>query len=93
MVFRPEDVFLRRPENLIQKYQKLTDGTVEEVSFVGAFERVTVNVGLPGKDSIIVSRPKTETSAFPLRPGMAVPVGLVRFRILGELMRVSGKAA
>ncbi len=93
MVIRPEDVFLRRPENLIQKYQKLTDGTVEEVSFVGAFERVTVRVDLPGRDLIIVNRPKTETAAFPLRPGMAVPVGLVRFRILGEPRKASGKAA
>src|SRR6187399_38131 len=56
MVFRPEDVFLRRPENLTQKYEKLTQGTVQEVSFVGAFERVTVAVDLPGKDSIIVIR-------------------------------------
>ena len=93
MVFRPEDVFLRRPENLTQKYQKLTDGTVEEVSFVGAFERVTVKIGLPGCDSIIVSRPKTETAAFPLGPGMVVPIGLVRFCILGEPRKASGKAA
>ncbi len=93
MVFRPEDVFLRRPENLTQKYQRLTDGTVEEVSFVGAFERVSVHVGLPGRESIIVIRPKTETAAFPLRPGMIVPIGLVRFRILGEQKRVTGKAA
>ena len=93
MVFRPEDVFLRRPENLTQNYQKLTDGTIEEVSFVGAFERVTVRVGLPGRESIIVNRPKTETAAFPLSPGQKVPVGLVRFRILGEPKKVSGKAA
>lgn len=93
MVFRPEDVFLRRPENLTQKYQKLVDGTVEEVSFVGAFERVAVHVGLPGKESIIVNRPKTETAAFPLRPGMSVPVGLVRFRILGEPKKVYSKSA
>ncbi len=93
MVFRPEDVFLRRPENLTQKYQKLCEGTVVEVSFVGAFERVTVRVGLPGCDSIIVSRPKTETAAFPLRAGQPVPVGLVRFRILGDAKKVSGKAA
>ena len=82
MVFRPEDVFLRRPENLTQKYRKLIDGVVEEVSFVGAFERVTVRISLPGRESIIVSRPKTETAAFPLSPGMEVPVGLVRFRII-----------
>lgn len=84
MVFRPEDVFLRRPENLIQKYRKLIDGVVEEVSFVGAFERVSVRIGLPGTDAIIVNRPKTETAAFPLTRGMEVPVGLVRFRIIGD---------
>lgn len=82
MVFRPEDVFLRRPENLIQKYRKLVDGVIEELSFVGAFERVTVRIGLPGTETIIVNRPKTETAAFPLSHGMEVPVGLVRFRII-----------
>lgn len=84
LIFRPEDVFLRRPENLTQKYQKLTEGTIEEVSFVGAFERLTVRVDLPGRESIIVNRPKTETSGFPLRRGQAVPVGLVRFRVIAE---------
>ncbi len=93
MFFRPEDVFLRRPENLTQNYQKLIDGTIQEVSFVGAFERVSVNVDLPGRDTIIAIRPKTETAAFPLTPGQKVPVGLVRFRILGETRKVSGKAA
>jgi ABC-type Fe3+/spermidine/putrescine transport system ATPase subunit len=92
MVFRPEDVFLRRPENLTQKYRKLVDGVVEEVSFVGAFERVSVRIDLPGRESITVNRPKTETAAFPLAPGMSVPVGLVRFRILGKAMtRAVGK--
>ena len=89
MIFRPEDVFLRRPENLTQKYQKLTEGTVEEVSFVGAFERVSVRINLPGQDLIIVSRPKTETAAFPLRPGQAVPVGLVRFRVLADTQKAA----
>jgi ABC-type Fe3+/spermidine/putrescine transport system ATPase subunit len=92
MVFRPEDVFLRRPENLTQKYEKLTQGTVEEVSFVGAFERVTVAVDLPGKDSIIVIRPKTETAAFPLAPGQSVPVGLVRFCVIGDQPRTYARA-
>ncbi len=93
LVFRPEDVFLRRPENLTQNYQKLTDGVVEEVSFVGAFERVTVRVDLPGKDIVMVNRPKTETANFPLSVGQNVPIGLVRYRILGEPRKVAGKAA
>jgi ABC-type Fe3+/spermidine/putrescine transport system ATPase subunit len=93
MVIRPEDVFLRRPENLTQNFQKLTNGTIEEVSFVGAFERIIVKVDLPGKDTIVATRPKTETAVFPLRAGQAVPIGLVRFRILGEPRKVAGKAA
>ena len=82
LVFRPEDVFLRRPENLTQKYHRLTGGVVDEVSFVGAFERVTVSLNLGEKKSITVTRPKTETSAFPLVIGQNVMAGLVRYRIL-----------
>lgn len=82
LVFRPEDVFLRKPENLTQHYQKLTGGTVEEVNFVGAFERVGVRLDLPERPPIVVLRPKTETAAFPLEIGQNVTVGLVRFRLL-----------
>lgn len=91
MFFRPEDVFLRRPENLTQNYRHLIDGTVEEVSFVGAFERVSVKVDLRGRDPIIAIRPKTETSVFPLTAGQKVPVGLVRFRILTQTNTVSAR--
>lgn len=82
LVFRPEDVFLRKPENLTQHYQQLTAGAIEELNFAGAFERVVVKLNLSAKQSIIVSRPKTETTAFPLHIGQIVTVGLVRFRIL-----------
>ena len=83
LVVRPEDVFLRRPENLMQNYQKLTEGVIEELSFVGAYERVGVRLGGEQK-SIIATRPKTETAAFHLDPGQAVTVGVVRFRILPD---------
>lgn len=82
LVFRPEDVFLRRPENLTQNYQKLAEGTIDEVNFVGAFERVAVRLDLAGGQTIMVMRPKTETAAFPLKTGQQVTAGLVRFRIL-----------
>ncbi len=87
LVFRPEDVFLRKPENLTQHYQRLADGEIEEVSFVGAFERVGVKLDLPDAPQIIITRPKTETSAFPLSVGQKVPVGLVRFRLLKDIDR------
>lgn len=93
LVFRPEDVFLRKPENLTQHYQKVIDGTVEEVNFVGAFERVVVRLNLSTRQPIIVTRPKTETSAFPLAVGQNVTVGLVRFRILPNFTLASERAS
>jgi putative spermidine/putrescine transport system ATP-binding protein len=82
LVFRPEDIFLRRPENLSQNYTKLTEGIVDEVSFIGAFERVLISIDLKGKDTIFATRPKTEVTNFPLTPGQKVPVGLVRYRVI-----------
>ena len=87
LVIRPEDIFLRRPENLMQNYQKLTEGVVEEMSFVGAFERVGVRLETPDRKSLIVTRPKTETGSFHLSRGQKVTVGVVRFRILPDLTK------
>ena len=83
LVVRPEDIFLRKPENLMQNYQRLTEGEIEEVAFVGAFERLGVRLAT-NSQSVIATRPKTETAAFHLEPGHKVTVGLVRFRLLGE---------
>ena len=93
LVFRPEDVFLRKPENLTQNYQELTGGTVEEVNFVGAFERVVVRLDSSSKQPIIVTRPKTETLAFPLQIGQIVTIGLVRFRVLPNYTLASERAS
>jgi ABC-type Fe3+/spermidine/putrescine transport system ATPase subunit len=87
LIVRPEDVFLRKPENLVQKYQPLTDGIVDEVSFVGAFEKVSVRLAFIRDKRMIVTRPKTETAAFPLKIGQKVPVGVVRFRVLPDNTR------
>ena len=92
LIFRPEDVFLRKPENLTQNYQKLIDGVIEEVHFVGAFERVVVRLNLSSKQPIIVTRPKTETLAFPLVVGQTVTAGLVRFRFLPNFTLASERA-
>ncbi|MBV9215726.1 MAG: ABC transporter ATP-binding protein [Acidobacteria bacterium] len=82
LVFRPEDVFLRRPENLTQQYHQLATGTVDEVGFAGSYERVTVTLDLGKHKPIVVTRPKTETAAFPLRVGQSVTAGLVRYRVI-----------
>ncbi|HYJ90733.1 MAG TPA: ABC transporter ATP-binding protein, partial [Pyrinomonadaceae bacterium] len=87
LVVRPEDVFLRKAENLTQNHQPLTDGIIDEVSFVGAFERVVVRLAFIHNRRLIVTRPKTETAAFPLKVGQKVPVGVVRFRVLPDNTR------
>lgn len=93
LVFRPEDVFLRHPENLTQHYQDLTYGWVEEINFVGAFERVVVRLNLSGKQPITVIRPKSETVNFPLEIGQKIEVGLVRFRLLPNFTLSNERAA
>ena len=93
IVFRPEDVFLRKPENLTQNYQELAAGTIEEVNFVGAFERVVVRLDLASRPPVIVTRPKTETLNFPLEIGQKINAGLVRFRVLPNFTLSSEKAS
>ena len=91
LVVRPEDIFLRKPENLMQNYQRLTDGIVEEVSFVGAFERISVRL-VDSRQPLVATRPKTETAAFHLDPGSHVTVGLVRFRVLANFPLASERS-
>lgn len=93
LVFRPEDIFLRHPENLTQDYYDLTTGWVEEISFIGAFERVVVRMNLSTKPPIIVTRPKTETMIFPLKDNQKVTIGLTRFRVLPNFTLSSEKSA
>jgi len=82
LVFRPEDVILRRPENSDQPFYDLADGMIEEISFVGAFERVMIRLDLPIASPVIAIRPKTETLTDPLKEGQRVHCGITRFRIL-----------
>jgi putative spermidine/putrescine transport system ATP-binding protein len=93
LVFRPEDVFLRQPENLSQHYQKLINGWIDEVSFVGSYERIHVRLNFKSGQKIIVTRPKTETENFPLELNQKVEVGLVRYRILQNFPLASEQAA
>lgn len=92
LVFRPEDVFLQHPENSTQNYQNLTFGWIEEVNFVGAFERVKVRLNFKSGQTIIVTRPKSETENFPLEINQKVEIGLVRYRLLPNFTLSSERA-
>ncbi len=46
LVFRPEDVCLSRDANLPDGCRRLSNGVIEEISFVGAYERLNIRLDL-----------------------------------------------
>ena len=46
LVFRPEDVCISQDANLPEGCRRLANGVIEEVNFVGAYERLTVRLDL-----------------------------------------------
>jgi ABC-type Fe3+/spermidine/putrescine transport system ATPase subunit len=46
LIFRPEDVFLSETGALPEGCRRLTNGIIEEMNFVGAYERLTVRLDL-----------------------------------------------
>ncbi len=48
IIFRPEDVFLSRSQDLPANHTCLSGGVIEELSFVGAFERVRIRLDPAG---------------------------------------------
>ena len=49
IVFRPEDVVLSRSDLLRAEHTKIASATVEEIAFVGAFERIRLRLALGGE--------------------------------------------
>jgi sulfate/thiosulfate transport system ATP-binding protein len=46
LVFRPEDVCISQDANLPEGCRRLTNGVIEEVNFVGAYQRLTIRLDL-----------------------------------------------
>src|SRR5256886_7937238 len=46
LVFRPEDVFISQDANLPEGSRRLANGVIEEINFVGAYERLTIRLDL-----------------------------------------------
>jgi ABC-type Fe3+/spermidine/putrescine transport system ATPase subunit len=67
IVFRPEDVLLSRTDFLKPGHLKLASARVEEVSFVGAYERLRVRLEQPGEESVSGEMPYYLTTETPER--------------------------
>jgi sulfate transport system ATP-binding protein len=93
IVFRPEDVYLRQLDNETSNYQQLATGIVEEINFVGAFERLLIRLKMSTEQPIIVTRTKAEAASFPLVVNQTVQVGLGRFRVLPNFTLASERGS
>ena len=52
LVFRPEDVYLSKTGALPEGCRRLTNGVIEEISFVGAYERLTLRLDLVARQPV-----------------------------------------
>jgi sulfate transport system ATP-binding protein len=59
LVFRPEDVCVSRDANLPEGCRRLANGVIEEVNFVGAYERLNVRLDLTHR-----SQPENEAPLY-----------------------------
>jgi ABC-type Fe3+/spermidine/putrescine transport system ATPase subunit len=115
LIFRPEDVYLSKTGALPAGCRYLTNGSIEEINFVGAYERLTLRLDLTARlpaegdpplymvssntperladIPILVTRPKPEAHATPLKVGDRVAVGLTAFRVLPNSTQASERSS
>jgi ABC-type Fe3+/spermidine/putrescine transport system ATPase subunit len=81
IVFRPEDVVLSKSEFIRPGISKIATGRIEEISFVGAYERLRLRLDR-NDETIIATRPKPEAVATRLQIGDTIVVALTAFTVL-----------
>jgi ABC-type Fe3+/spermidine/putrescine transport system ATPase subunit len=82
IVFRPEDVVLSRRDLLLPGQTKIAPAVIEEIIFVGAYERIRLRLERDGDESIIATRLKPETSGVRLHAGDRVTLAITSFTVL-----------
>ena len=86
IVFRPEDVVLSRRDLLLPGQSRVAPAVIEEVIFVGAYERIRLRLERNGGESIIATRLKPETSGTRLHVGDRVTGAISSFTVLQPQM-------
>ncbi|MBD0370735.1 MAG: ABC transporter ATP-binding protein [Pyrinomonadaceae bacterium] len=78
VVFRPEDVCLSRTGALPEGARRLMNGIVEEISFVGAYERLTIRLDLTGRQPAVNEPPLYNVNAGATDTKTGVPIIVTR---------------
>jgi ABC-type Fe3+/spermidine/putrescine transport system ATPase subunit len=82
IVFRPEDVVLSRRDLLLPGQTKISPAVVEEIIFVGAYERIRLRLERNGGESIMATRLKPDSSGTRLHVGDRVVLAISAFTVL-----------
>ena len=82
IVFRPEDVVLSRRDLLLPGQNRIAPAVIEEIIFVGAYERIRLRLERNGEQSIMATRLKPDSSGTRLHVGDRVVVAITSFTVL-----------
>lgn len=93
LVFRPEDARLARVGEGTDSGTFLADAFVEEITFGGATERVSIRFDLASAMPGVVLRSKADAAVYPLSAGDRVRVSLLAYRLIPSYPLSSEKAA
>ena len=78
LVFRPEDACLSKTGQLPEGCRRLTNGVVEEVSFVGAYQRLTLRLDLVARPAAAGEPPLYSVAVTTPEKRIGVPVIVTR---------------
>jgi len=82
IVFRPEDVVLSRRDLFLPGQTRIAPAVIEEIIFVGAYERIRLRLERDGEQTIMATRLKPEVSGTRLHVGDRVVVAITSFTVL-----------
>jgi ABC-type Fe3+/spermidine/putrescine transport system ATPase subunit len=78
IVFRPEDVCLSRTGEMPSGARRLVNGVVEEISFVGAYERLSVRLDLSARQPALNEPPLYSIAPNASEQRLGVPIIVTR---------------
>ena len=79
LVFRPEDVHLSRNGQFPEGCRRLSYGVVEEINFVGAYERLTVRLDLSARQPALNESPLYSVNNV-VEPRTSIPIIVTRLK-------------
>jgi sulfate transport system ATP-binding protein len=95
LVFRPEDVCLSKTGVLPDGCRRLTNGNVEEISFVGAYERLTLRLDLIARQPAADEPPlyRVNTNAPEKRAGIPIIVTRPKPEAVSTRLNINDRVA